>query len=99
MIQAVTAPSLPPRNALLIPVAHAAPAPKPAPRAPTNMPVLLASAIGHAAMLSDTPAKWAATIAMLKRHGVDPQGYEDFEKGRHAAMAAAGTPAPSDDTD
>jgi len=60
------------------------------------MPVLLASAIGHAALLSDTPAKWASTIAMLRQHGVDPEGYENFEKGRPAAIAAAGTPAPAE---
>ena len=96
MIQAVTAPSQPPRNALLIPVAQGAPAPQPAPRTPANMPVLLASAIGHAALLSDTPAKWASTIAMLRQHGVDPEGYENFEKGRPAAIAAAGTPAPAE---
>jgi hypothetical protein len=41
-------------------------------------------------MLADTPEKWASTIAMLKRNGVDPEGFEDFEKGRPAAMAAAG---------
>jgi hypothetical protein len=63
------------------------------------MPVLLASTIGHAALLSDTPSKWASTLAMLKRHGVDPEGYEDFDKGRPAAMAAAGTPAPADETE
>ena len=51
---------------------------------------LLRSAIGHAAVLSDTPEKWAATIDLLKQHGVDPGGYEDFEKGRSAAIAASG---------
>ena len=34
--------------------------------------------------------KWAATIDLLKQHGVDPDGYEDFEKGRSAAIAASG---------
>jgi hypothetical protein len=51
---------------------------------------LLRSAIGHAAVLSDTPEKWAATIDLLKQHGVDPVGFEDFGKGRSAAIAASG---------
>ena len=64
-------------------------------RAPAALPPavhnqLLRSAIGHAAVLSDTPEKWAATIDLLKQHGVDPIGYEDFEKGRSAAIAASG---------
>lgn len=64
-------------------------------RAPAALPPavhnqLLRSAIGHAAVLSDTPEKWAATIDLLKQHGVDPVGYEDFEKGRSAAIAASG---------
>jgi hypothetical protein len=74
-----------PQNALLASTA----------RAPTGLPPaaqsqLLRSAIGHAAVLSDTPEKWAATIGMLKQHGVDPAGFEDFEKGRPAAIAASG---------
>ena len=64
-------------------------------RAPAALPPavhnqLLRSTIGHAAVLSDTPEKWAATIDLLKQHGVDPGGYEDFEKGRSAAIAASG---------
>jgi hypothetical protein len=64
-------------------------------RAPAALPLavhnqLLRSTIGHAAVLSDTPEKWAATIDLLKQHGVDPGGYEDFEKGRSAAIAASG---------
>jgi hypothetical protein len=55
---------------------------------------LIANAIGHAAMLSDTPEKWEATLEMLKRNGVDPSGYEDFDKGRALAMAAVGGAAP-----
>jgi hypothetical protein len=86
------APSVPPRNALLAAAPQAA---RPASRA--HLPGLLASAIGHAAVLSDTPAKWESTIAMLKQNGVDPKGYEDFEKGRPAAIAAARAQAPAED--
>ena len=78
-----------PRNALLLgaqPVSAARPAPLP----PLAQSQLLRSAIGHAAILSDTPEKWAATIELLKQHGVDPAGYEDFEKGRLSAIAASG---------
>ena len=76
-----------PQNALL--------ASAPATRAPAGLhpaaqEQLLRSAIGHAAVLSDTPEKWAATIDLLKQHGVDPVGYEDFEKGRPLAIAASG---------
>jgi hypothetical protein len=63
----------------------------PAARAPAAaQSQLLRSAIGHAAVLSDTPEKWAATIDLLKQHGVDPVGFEDFEKGRHLAITASG---------
>jgi hypothetical protein len=88
------APSVHPRNALLAGAPHAQ---RPASPRTVHMPGLLASAIGHAAALSDTPAKWESTIAMLKQHGVDPAGFEDFKKGRPAAMVAAGLPAPQDD--
>ena len=94
----IPAPAVAPRNALVAPVPQH-PVLRPAPAAPSNLPLLLANAIGHAAMLADTPAKWASTIAMLRRHGVDPQGYEDFDKGRTAAMAAAGIAAPQDAMD
>ncbi len=78
---------LQPQNALL-PAA-------PAKRASATLPPavqdqLLRSAIGHAAVLSDTPEKWIATIDLLKQHGIDPVGYEDFEKGRPLAIAASG---------
>ncbi|MGO9485895.1 MAG: hypothetical protein ACLPX9_15125 [Rhodomicrobium sp.] len=96
MTPSSAAPSIPARNALIAGVPQSA---RPAPRMPANVPGLLASTIGHAALLSDTPSKWASTIDMLKQNGVDPQGYEDFEKGRPAAMAAAGTQAPQDDED
>lgn len=89
-------PSFPPRNALIAAVPQSL---QPTPRTPPNVSGLLASTIGHAALLSDTPAKWASTIAMLKQNGVDPQGFEDFEKGRPAAMAAGGVQAPQDDED
>jgi hypothetical protein len=57
----------------------------------------LASAIGHAAVLSDTPEKWASTIALLKQRGIDPKGYETFDKGRTLAIAASGVSrAPGD---
>jgi hypothetical protein len=77
-----------PRNALI----EAATPPAPASPASPNIPALLASTIGHAALLSDTPEKWASTIAMLRQNGVDPEHYADFEKGRPAALAAAGIP-------
>jgi hypothetical protein len=50
----------------------------------------LASAVGAAAALSNTPEKWAATIALLHRLGIDPEGYEDFGQGRLQAAAEAG---------
>jgi hypothetical protein len=61
-----------------------------------NLSGLLASVIGHAALLSDTPAKWDSTVAMLKQNGVDPHGFEEFDGGRKAAIAAAGLAAPED---
>lgn len=97
MTPSVTAPAAAPRNALIAPVAQSAPLYQPASRPQPNLPSLLASTIGHAALLSDTPEKWASTVAMLRQNGVDPQGFEDFEKGRPAAMAAAGTPAPKEE--
>ncbi len=78
---------LQPQNALL---GSAPGARAPAGLAPAAQGQLLRSAIGHAAVLSDTPDKWAATIDMLKQHGVDPVGFEDFEKGRTAAILASG---------
>jgi hypothetical protein len=86
-----------PRNALLALTSQPVAPIQPQPRASSNVPALLASTIGHAAMLSDTPAKWASTIAMLRQNGVDPHGFEDFEKGRPAAIAAAGMQMPQDD--
>ncbi|MFZ1109479.1 MAG: hypothetical protein WAN43_14200 [Rhodomicrobium sp.] len=59
---------------------------------------LLRSAIGHAAVLSDTPEKWASTIALLKQHGVDPAGYDDFDEGRPLAIADSGV-APQPDVE
>jgi hypothetical protein len=83
-----------PRNALIAPVGPQSAAVQ-ARRGPgSNLPALLANAIGHAALLSDTPEKWASTIAMLRQNGVDPEGYADFAKGRPAAMAAAGITPP-----
>jgi hypothetical protein len=87
-----------PRNTLTdsaLPQAPAAPSPG---RTPLNTQALLASTIGHAALLSDTPGKWASTIAMLRQNGVDPEHYADFEKGRRAAMAAAGISGPDRET-
>jgi len=94
-----TALAIQPRNALMATVPQAAPLYQPAPRTPSNLPALLASTIGHAAMLSDTPAKWASTVAMLRQNGVDPHGFEDFGKGRPAAMAAAGVQAPEEESE
>jgi hypothetical protein len=88
------APSFPPRNALIAPAVAQAPASQSPGRTPLNTQALLASTIGHAALLSDTPGKWASTIAMLRQNGVDPEHYADFEKGRPAAMAAAGITGP-----
>ncbi len=93
------APAMQPRNALIASVPQSAPSYQAPSRAPSNSPALLASTIGHAAMLSDTPAKWASTIAMLRQNGVDPHGFEDFDKGRPAAMAAAGTQAPQEESE
>lgn len=57
---------------------------------PASQSQLLRVMIGRAAALSDTPEKWAETVELLKRHGVDPVGFEDFEEGRPAAIAASG---------
>jgi hypothetical protein len=90
-----------PRNALLAGARNQSPAR----HAPTRLSAaiqaqLLRSAIGHAAVLSDTPDKWAATIALLKQHGVDPAGYDDFDNGRTLAIAASGVaPLPCDDSE
>src|SRR5262245_54003788 len=59
------APDIQPRNALIEPATPQAPASQSPRRTALNMPALLASTIGHAAFLSDTPEKWASTIAML----------------------------------
>ena len=86
---------LQPQNALLasVPAARA-----PAGLSPTAQGQLLRSAIRHAAVLSDTPEKWAATIDLLKQNGVDPAGYEDFDKGRPLAITASGVaPPPASD--
>ncbi len=83
-----------PRNALLLgvtlPESAAPPAQAPSALPPAVQANFIRSAIGHAAVLSDTPEKWAATIALLKQHGIDPAGYEDFDKGRTLAIAASG---------
>jgi len=80
-----------PRNALISKMRPTAFAPR---RAPVDLAPLLASTIGHAALLSDTPEKWASTITMLRQNGVDPEGYADFENGRRAAINAAGIKMP-----
>lgn len=49
---------------------------------PFNPVIFIADLISRAALLSDTPERWEGTIDLLKRHGIDPQGYEDFEAGR-----------------
>jgi hypothetical protein len=56
----------------------------------------LRSAISHAALLSDTLDKWAATISMLRQSGIDPSGYEDFDKGRALLMTLASPAAQPD---
>ncbi len=88
----------PSKNALLG-SAHAQPRTEPA-RPGLSHAVqakLLRSTIGHAAVLSDTPEKWATTIALLKQHGVNPEGYEDFDKGRSLAISASGVaPEPEE---
>ncbi len=62
--------------------------------------ILLVDLIGHAARLSDTPEKWATTIALLRAHGVDPQGYEGFADGRLAnERPAAGNQRANLDTE
>ncbi len=92
MINSYSAPITAPRNALIPATPQSAPLPQRSPG--PNLPVLLASTIGHAALLSDTPEKWASTISMLRQNGVDPEGYSDFEKGRPAAMEAGGFSPP-----
>jgi hypothetical protein len=93
------APGFQPQNALFAPAVPQAPASQSPGRTPLNTQALLASTIGHAALLSDTPEKWASTIAMLRQNGVDPEHYVDFEKGRPAAMAAAGFSSPERKTE
>lgn len=92
---AAPAQSGPQRNSLIPDVAVLA---QPAPNSPAahpNVPAAwLANAIDHAAVLSDTPDKWAQTVGLLKRIGIDPDGFEDFHKGRTAAMAATGMLSP-----
>jgi hypothetical protein len=90
-----TAPVMLPRNALI--AVQPAPPPRSVPNAQPGPAAALASTIGHAAVLSDTPEKWAATMAILKKNGIDPEGYEDFHKGRPAAIAAAGLAFPQDE--
>jgi hypothetical protein len=80
-----------PRNTLAGDVWHHSPERRdPRHLSPSAQAQLLRSAIGHAAVLSDTPEKWAATIALLKKHGVDAAGYDDFDEGRSLAIAASG---------
>jgi hypothetical protein len=59
---------------------------------------VLRNLISHSALLSDTPEKWDATLAMMRNSGIDPSGFEDFEKGRARAVAAAGFPGQASDT-
>ena len=66
--------AIPPRNALIAPAAQMALSPQGAANGRPSLPALLATTIGHAAVLSDTPEKWAGTIAMLKQNGVNPAG-------------------------
>jgi hypothetical protein len=87
-----------PRNALLGPSRNHSQSQGSSVRlSPAAQAQLLRSAIGHAAVLSDTPEKWAATIALLKHHGVDPMGYDDFDKGRARAIEASGVAPFGDD--
>lgn len=51
-----------------------------------------ATLIAWAARLSDTPAKWDATLEVLRGLGIDPEGYEDFDNGRHLAILARKLP-------
>ena len=71
------APSIPPRNALLAGAPQAAQQPS---QPSVNLQGLLANAIGHAALLSDTPERWELTIAMLKQNGVDPAWIRGFRE-------------------
>ncbi len=89
-------PAMAPRNALMAPGTPPAKSTQSAARTAPRA-ALLANTIGHAAVLSDTPEKWASTIAMLRQNGVDPEGYEDFENGRPAAISAAGVSIPQGD--
>ena len=51
-----------------------------------------ATLIAWVARLSDTPARWAATLEVLRGLGIDPEGYESFENGRHLAIQARELP-------
>ena len=51
-----------------------------------------ATLIAWAARLSDTPARWMATLEVLRGLGIDPEGYEDFETGRCLAIRARELP-------
>ncbi|MGA7323656.1 MAG: hypothetical protein WBX25_04045 [Rhodomicrobium sp.] len=95
----IAATAIPPRNALIASAAQIAPAPQAAANGRPSLPALLATTIGHAAVLSDTPEKWAGTIAMLRQNGVNPAGYEDFEKGRTTAIQHSGITLPQSEED
>ena len=43
--------------------------------------------IGNLALLADTPEKWAQTLQVAQQHGLNTQGYEDFDTGRRIALA------------
>lgn len=53
-----------------------------------DVPHFLGEMIARAAELSDSPEKWAKTLVIIRRNGVDPAGYEDFENGRLAIISA-----------
>ena len=78
MTPSSAAPSIPARNALIAGVPQS---PRPAPRMPQNVSGLLASTIGHAALLSDTPSKWASTIDMLSRTASIPKDTKISKRG------------------
>jgi hypothetical protein len=59
----------------------------------------IAALIGRAAVLSDTPEKWAELIGILKHYGLDTLGFDDFKYGRPRVLAMAGYASGNTGTD
>ena len=83
-------------NALAPATPQSAPVQQQSVQGPDMARMVLRNLISHSALLSDTPEKWDATLAVMRNSGIDPSGFEDFEKGRARAMA--GSPQQTSDT-